>query len=64
MVPNIPAIMKEFSWCENADQKVGAMASEIAYLRIHVKALQQKLAEACTFDAHLGPIYSASTEGN
>ena len=64
MAPNIPAVMKEFSWCENADQKVGAMASEIIYLRMHVKALQKKLAESCNFEAHLGPVYSASIEGN
>ena len=39
------SVIKEFSWCENADQKVGAMASEIIYLRMHVKALQEKLAQ-------------------
>ena len=43
MSSGITSVIKEFSWCENADQKVGAMASEISYLRMHVKALQEKL---------------------
>ena len=66
MSSGIASVIKEFFWCENADQKVGAMASEIIYLRMHVKALQEKLAQK-----HQGlrepdfyPLYSTSIEGD
>ena len=66
MSSGINSVIKEFFWCENADQKVGAMASEIIYLRMHVKALQEKLAQK-----HQGlraadfyPLYSTSIEGD
>lgn len=69
---NALSVIREFSWCENADQKVGAMASEIIYLRMHVKALQEKLAgtspglykmvDDC--QANFYPLYSTSIEGD
>ena len=45
MSSGIASVIKEFFWCDNADQKVGAMASEIIYLRMQVEALQEKLAQ-------------------
>ena len=63
MSSNLPSVIKEFSWCENADQKVGAMASEIIYLRMHVKVLQEKLEQKLQGPQADGfyPFYSTST---
>ena len=36
----ITSILSEFAWCENADQKVGAMAAEIRHLRTMIEDLQ------------------------
>ena len=63
---NALSVIREFFWCENADQKVGAMASEISYLRMHVKALQEKLAQkpqGLQAD-DLYQLYSTSIEGD